>query len=65
MVSLEKKYNNLSLFIAEDIKGFLNHYGTSQSLEIKIPNNHLQYALTWYSLCFVIILTFLIYKKKI
>jgi cytochrome oxidase assembly protein ShyY1 len=65
IVSLNKNYNNLSLFVAEDTRGFLNHYGVSQSLKIKIPNNHLQYALTWYSLCFVIIIAFLIYKKKI
>ena len=31
---------------------------------IKIRNNHLQYALTWYSLCFIILVAFIIYRKK-
>ena len=40
-------------------------YNLKKPDKIELPNNHLQYALTWYSLCFVIIIAFLIYKRKI
>ena len=51
--------------IAENNSNLLNNYNLKKPEKIKLPNNHLQYALTWYSLCFVIIIAFLIYKRKI
>ena len=51
--------------IAENNSQLLNNYNLKKPEKIKLPNNHLQYALTWYSLCFVIIIAFLIYKRKI
>ena len=32
--------------------------------EVRIPNNHLQYAITWYGLAIVTIIFFLYYRKK-
>ncbi|MEY3962072.1 MAG: hypothetical protein RLZ08_450 [Pseudomonadota bacterium] len=32
--------------------------------EVRIPNNHLQYAITWYGLAMVTIIFFLYYRKK-
>ena len=32
--------------------------------EVRIPNNHLQYAITWYVLAIVTIIFFLYYRKK-
>ena len=51
--------------IAENNSDLLKQYNLRKPEKIKLPNNHLQYALTWYSLCFVIIVAFLIYKRKI
>ncbi|MBL60681.1 MAG: hypothetical protein CMI85_00925 [Candidatus Pelagibacter sp.] len=51
--------------IVETRSEFLENYNLKKPLKIKLPNNHLQYALTWYSLCFVIFIAFLIYKRKI
>lgn len=51
--------------VAENTSNFLTKYSMTNSNKINFPNNHLQYALTWYSLCFVIIIAFLIYKRKI
>ena len=31
---------------------------------IRLPNNHLQYAITWYGLALVTIIFFLYYRKK-
>ena len=56
---------NLFPLIAENRSDFLNQYNLKKPDKIEFPNNHLQYALTWYSLCFVIIITFLIYKRKL
>jgi len=56
---------NLFPLIAENRSNFLNQYNLKKPNKIELPNNHLQYALTWYSLCFVIIVTFLIYKRKL
>ena len=33
--------------------------------EVRIPNNHLQYAITWYGLAIVTIIFFLYYRKKV
>ena len=57
--------HNLFPMIAESRTNFLQDYNLKVPGKIKLPNNHLQYALTWYSLCFVLIITFLIYKRKI
>tara|TARA_B100000963_G_scaffold358492_1_gene383259 strand:- start:5108 stop:5494 length:387 start_codon:yes stop_codon:yes gene_type:complete len=51
--------------VAENRSDFLNKYNLKKPDKIELPNNHLQYALTWYSLCFVIIIAFLIYKRKL
>jgi len=51
--------------VAENNSDLLKQYNLRKPEKIKLPNNHLQYALTWYSLCFVIIVAFLIYKRKI
>ena len=32
--------------------------------EVRLPNNHLQYAITWYGLALVTIIFFLYYRKK-
>ena len=56
---------NLFPLIAENRSDFLNQYNLKKPDKIELPNNHLQYALTWYSLCFVIIIAFLIYKRKL
>jgi cytochrome oxidase assembly protein ShyY1 len=51
--------------IAENRSNLFEKYNLKKPDKIELPNNHLQYALTWYSLCFVIIIAFLIYKRKI
>ena len=51
--------------IAENRSNSFEKYNLKKPNKIELPNNHLQYALTWYSLCFVIIIAFLIYKRKI
>ena len=51
--------------IAENRSNSFEKYNLKKPDKIELPNNHLQYALTWYSLCFVIIIAFLIYKRKI
>ena len=56
---------NLSPLIAENRSNSFEKYNLKKPDKIELPNNHLQYALTWYSLCFVIIIAFLIYKRKI
>ena len=56
---------NLFPLIAENRSNLLNQYNLKKPNKIELPNNHLQYALTWYSLCFVIIIAFLIYKRKL
>ena len=56
---------NLFPLIAENRSNLLNQYNLKKPSKIELPNNHLQYALTWYSLCFVIIVAFLIYKRKL
>ena len=56
---------NLFPLIAENRSNLLNQYNLKKPNKIELPNNHLQYALTWYSLCFVIIVAFLIYKRKL
>ena len=56
---------NLFPLIAENRSNLLNQYNLKKPVKIELPNNHLQYALTWYSLCFVIIVAFLIYKRKL
>ena len=56
---------NLFPLIAENRSNLLNQYNLKKPGKIELPNNHLQYALTWYSLCFVIIVAFLIYKRKL
>ncbi len=66
MKMLELNYKKkLFPLIAKNNSNFLNKYNLKKPEKIKLPNNHLQYALTWYSLCFVIIVAFLIYKRKI
>ena len=56
---------NLSPLIAENRSNSFEKYNLKKPDKIELANNHLQYALTWYSLCFVIIIAFLIYKRKI
>ena len=56
---------NIFPLIAENRSNLLNQYNIKKPVKIELPNNHLQYALTWYSLCFVLIVTFLIYKRKL
>ncbi len=51
--------------IAENNSELLKQYNLKKPERINLPNNHLQYALTWYSLCFVIFIAFLIYRRKI
>ncbi len=66
LLSLEKKYSRkLYPLIAESTSDIKMGHNLKKPEKIVLPNNHLQYALTWYSLCFVIIIAFLIYKKKI
>ena len=56
-----KKFDNFYLYETSNIFKSLN---LKKSNNINIRNNHLQYALTWYSLCFIIIITFIKYRKK-
>ena len=56
---------NLFPLIAENRSNLFNQYNLKKPSKIELPNNHLQYALTWYSLCFVIIIAFLIYRRKL
>jgi len=66
MSLLELNYKKkLFPLIAENNSNLLKEYNLKKTEKIKLPNNHLQYALTWYSLCFVIIIAFLVYRKKI
>ena len=66
MKDLQKNFKkNLFPFIAENRSPILGKYNLEKPQKIQLPNNHLQYALTWYSLCFVIIIAFLIYKRKL
>lgn len=66
MSLLELNYKKkLFPLIAENNSNLLKGYNLKKTEKIKLPNNHLQYALTWYSLCFVIIIAFLVYRKKI
>ena len=66
MKDLQKNFKkNLFPFIAENRSPILGKYNLEKPQKIQLPNNHLQYALTWYSLCFVIITAFLIYKRKL
>ena len=66
MQNLKKNFKkNLFPLIAENRSNLLNQYNLKKPSKIELPNNHLQYALTWYSLCFVIIVAFLIYKRKL
>ena len=66
MSLLELNYKKkLFPLIAENNSDLLKGYNLKKPEKIKLPNNHLQYALTWYSLCFVIIIAFLVYRKKI
>ncbi len=66
MQILKSNYQkNLFPLIAENRSNLLSKYNLKKPDKIEIPNNHLQYALTWYSLCFVIIVAFLIYKRKL
>ena len=60
-----KNKKNLLPLIAENRSNSFEKYNLKKPDKIELPNNHLQYALTWYSLCFVIIIAFLIYKRKI
>ena len=32
--------------------------------QINLPNNHLEYAITWYSLAFILLVIFIIYHRK-
>ena len=66
MQSLKSNYEKkLFPLIAENRSNLLNQYNLKKPNKIELPNNHLQYALTWYSLCFVIIIAFLIYRRKL
>ena len=56
---------NLLPLIAENRSNSFEKYNVKYPNQLQLQNNHLQYALNWYSLCFVIIIAFLIYKRKI
>ena len=56
-----KQFSNFYLHETGNVFKSLNLY---KNHNIKIRNNHLQYALTWYSLCFIILVAFIIYRKK-
>lgn len=62
---LSKKYNKqFSNFYLHETGNVFKSLNLYKNNNIKIRNNHLQYALTWYSLCFIILVAFIIYRKK-
>ena len=62
---LTEKYNKrFDNFYLHETSNIFKSLNLIKSHNINIRNNHLQYALTWYCLCFIIIIAFINYRKK-
>jgi len=55
-----KKFNNFIVYLeATDVKVPL-----PRKITVDVPNNHLKYAITWYSIAISILLYYLYFRKK-
>ena len=56
----EKKFSNFIIYLEDlDVKTPL-----PRKITIDVPNNHLKYAITWYSIAISILLYYLYFRKK-
>jgi surfeit locus 1 family protein len=55
-----RKFSNFIIFLEDpDVKVPL-----PRKITIDVPNNHLKYAITWYSIAISILLYYLYFRKK-
>ena len=55
-----KKFNNFIVYLEDlDVKAPL-----PRKITVDVPNNHLKYAITWYSIAISILLYYLYFRKK-
>ena len=63
-ISNHTGYDFIDYYIMVNNDGDINNLPIGGRWKINLPNNHLEYAITWYSLAFILLVIFLIYHRK-
>ncbi len=63
-ISSHTGYDFIDYYIMANNNGDMNNLPIGGRWKINLPNNHLEYAITWYSLAFILLVIFLIYHRK-